>query len=285
MPPVLGTASYIDSVQIQQKAYFRAEVLRHFAAHCGWVIRGEMPTYGGRVIQTCWLHQPDRAAIEGIVNTPASIVRAHVALDFLTTDRVQAEQVQRYLTPRLALRMDPTEPLYCDRGTTYFEHKAPSGRRRQIVVYSDKPSKVFGAGPCCHVEFRMEGARYLLSNRVRTVQDLLDLDHNAFWAENLRLFGPPKTREVGEYWCQSFVRSRSRRSAVFPYNDRETSIGRVGALILRAAMNRDGQVVVNNWLHQFGKNYVFERCDMEEMLRALPTTDLLPPAGNGLWAD
>jgi hypothetical protein len=69
-------------------------------------------------------------------------------------------------------------------------HTGPGRRCSQLVVYSDRPSKVTG-GSCVHIEYRVGGTRALLNDRFPSPGTVQRLDHREFWQKRLHLMEPP----------------------------------------------------------------------------------------------
>jgi hypothetical protein len=68
--------------------------------------------------------------------------------------------------------------------TSYASHQRRTARN--FVIYGDKPSKVTN-GPCCHIEFRYNGADACKARGVRTCDDLLKYDAAQYLDRDMKL--------------------------------------------------------------------------------------------------
>ena len=91
--------------------------------------------------------------------------------------------------------------------TAYFSPRTDQDTKkknaRNIVLYADRTSKLWSArqlhSPCCHLEYRLQGAGTLAAYGLLTLADCAHFDHHAFWAKNLRLYHLPKMAELGRW--------------------------------------------------------------------------------------
>jgi len=69
--------------------------------------------------------------------------------------------------------------------TYYFGNR--TDHKDILVVYSDKRSKVDKSYYCVHIEMRLIGSKILKRNKIYTVADLIDYNHDDFWNKHLDL--------------------------------------------------------------------------------------------------
>lgn len=289
--------SFLDSIEIQQKPFFRAAFLKD-AAGCSRLYGPEVRlTFNGRAINSLWLHQPTRAALTLIDQTCATIVRVHLALDLLTDSASQGRQLQDHIVRHLMPHSKPREDVTWKRTTAYFGWHGGRGPGVSVAIYSDRTSKAIPGHACCHIEWRITGAAALKAAKLRQTSDLLTLKHDEFWAGAARLVQTPSSESLGGLWLRTFLTRSAAHSKRFPFGNwspsnvlsssREATKRRVGQLLLRSQYGREvGEVPVNNdfatWLR---RRNVFGRQSLATLFRPLPNEWLLPPPANALWED
>lgn len=288
----VATVSYIDSVEIQQNSYFKADFLRFMQANCGGAYGptrvNPTPELG---FNSLWLHQPSREAIEYLADKPCRIVRVHIALDLLPATRRTAKELQEYLARTLLLDSRSTEPVTWFVGekqgsstgaTTYFKFSTRHTAGKTATLYSDRVSKVTGQ-PCCHLELRIVRDRTLRSIGLESGLDLLHLDHKRFWNRHLVLAQPPSAEELGKVWEKEFRNGISKTSKRFPYGGRTEAIRRVGNLLLRTSLDRNGETNANDLLHYLKLHRQLGARAAGRLFRRLDSSWLLPMSANAMW--
>lgn len=124
-----------------------------------------------------------------------------IACDFLLKTKKQKTAVQHFLGRHLAHKSqratDSRSGYYFNehKGTWYF---APKKNKERFAIYSDLASRTHKFKHCIHLEFRIDGLDQVKQHGVYTFNNLLTLDHKAFWGESLRLLKPNFTK-LGEY--------------------------------------------------------------------------------------
>lgn len=174
---VLRSASYIDTV----KVYFDREIdvseKIWFDERCGSIIElGALRYQETRWRDGLTLHQPSVEALAYISSGFDAHVlsRVDIALDLLTATRADALQLQDYLERRLLQRWRRgNEPVVKTRGTVYYKR---AGGRNNLVMYSDRTSKVAVGQPCVHIECRMECAAAVKASGIASADDLARTD-------------------------------------------------------------------------------------------------------------
>lgn len=278
-------SSYIDSVEIQQTRFFRQELLRHMARYCGSTHGPKaFGTYGGRIRNLLWLHQPQREAIEYLNDKPAtSIVSVHVALDLTTPSADATYLLSEYLRPRLVLNRVPKEPVKLVGDTLYLSFSAHRRLGKQLAYYDDSPSKVIPDSQCCHIEMRIRGAYELRRSHLRTPAELLALDHREFWKQHLMLLESPSATALGARWLKAFMRRGGKPTARYPYDSRKEAARRTGGRLLRAVQGEDGSPVANDLIHFLRQRRPLGPGSVSDLFTAVPIDWMLPTAENGLW--
>lgn len=281
--------SYFDSVEIQQKKYFRSNFLKFMQSQCGSISGPRsIQLENGISIQSLWLHQPSRSAIEQLLEIDCRISRVHVALDILSRTKSKAKELQEYLSQTFVLSSTPYDPVTWFRtddnssgdSTCYFGFSKPRGPGKTAALYADKVGKVTNT-PCCHLEARLELIKTLQRSSVNNVQNLLNFNHKEFWKQRIMLLQPPTELDIGKAWCKAFT--KSSYSKKFPYGTRTNSIQRVGALLLRTAQDRHGNVNANDLLYFLQNTPVLGKQSPKGCFKALDSSWIVLHSENGLW--
>lgn len=214
---VQAAYSYVDSIGFEVERRLPddlfADVVESLHHAHGWfkkpvLEKVKVPDMGGFRL-FFWLHQPTVRSIELLQQyEPARFYGVDVALDLCVVNLRTASDLEEYvlrhihkeLRPRLwklpSWRLGDKTHI----GHTYFwefidpntgEILVRPGRRdSQIVVYSDRESKVTGER-CLHVEYRVAGTRSMANDGFHSPADVLSLRHREFWAKRLHLLEPP----------------------------------------------------------------------------------------------
>lgn len=130
------TSSYIDSVEFHQKRYFGRDLLQKASDQCGSMVVKEVPTYGGRVIQSLWVNQPNQEFLRYVHSHGLSIriVRVHTALDLITRSKADARRLQDFFVRHLLPVSRPNEDVTWNESTSYFGFEA--ARRGAVALRS-----------------------------------------------------------------------------------------------------------------------------------------------------
>jgi hypothetical protein len=282
---VIATCSYIDSVALQQKLFFRGDAIKYLQQHCGNTYGPtEKATYGGRVIQSLVLHQPEPEALRYIADKACSIVQVDVSLDLLTDSRQDAKALQRFFVRHLMPHRRPSEAIHWIKTTAYFGfNHANHSPGVSVAVYGDRDSKAAGS-PCCHIEWKVKGAAPLRARSLRNAAELLVLDHRRFWREALRVVAVPTIESLGSAWTTAHALGKHGGPRKFPFDSRTASIPRVGSLFLRSAVDDSGDLTSTNdlalYLCRHKKAFPGS---ISSLFDGMDVSSLLPAATNALW--
>jgi hypothetical protein len=290
-PQGISSISYIDSVEIQQRRYFKSDFLRYMRKHTGkWRGPREIKPKQGLSIQSLWLHQPTKAAIEHLAGKSCSITRVQVALDFLPNSNAAAKDLQELLARTFLLSESPydqvkwigdlDDPL-ADK-TCYFGYSKPRGPGKTAALYADKPSKVNGAN-CCHLETRIELRQALNAYALEDGFDLLNLDHRKFWNNRIQLVQTPSAEALGKAWEKAFMQRKGKGTRRLPYGGRTEATKRIGHLLLRAAQDKHGRANANDLLHFLKTAKPLGDQPIMSLFQSLDNSWALPPSSNALW--
>ena len=140
------------------------------------------------------LQSPTRTALEiaaQIAIDDLLVVRFDPCRDHIQPDQQTADIYADYLQRHAVQRHVVTETLMC-RNTTY---SARHRSRTNLVIYSTKLSKATGEH-CAHLELRIRGGAKLKRMGYGTIQQIIDMDHQAFWNKHLVLIEPQYRTEV-----------------------------------------------------------------------------------------
>ncbi|TFI46782.1 hypothetical protein E4O93_16085 [Diaphorobacter sp. DS2] len=223
--------------------------------HCGsYTVRAIQPRYqAGR---KCFLalHQPTPRCLEILRELLGSEVNAELTYAEVTRDLRLPQPVSLELRKVFvrAVQMPYQRELSVDhKGSRYWGMRSKAGSRQGSVLtlYTDLPSKLHNARPrsdappCFHIEWRASGKAALAKLGLRSVDDLIDFDHERHWDTCLNLFGMPRKTDLGRLLaaCQG-GRSDATDTA---YRQRATR--------WIAAHSQDGEFVLHNALKSVPK--------------------------------
>jgi hypothetical protein len=248
---VVESRSYIDTVEVQQNPFFRKLFINFAREHCGDTYGPCLKRLGsGRTSNVISLHQPDLEAVWASDSlTPGRVTRVHVALDLITRTKADAREVHHWLAKHLVQGDCPRKPMRWFKSTTYFDRSVANRTGSCLTIYSDNPSKIDERRPCCHLEWRTGGAQTLERAELRYPEQLVELNHTAFWEKRLKLRAAPASEILGAMWMKAFLHPSRKESKRFPWK-RTDSPGRVGELLLRGNVSkRDGQTYCHDLAH------------------------------------
>jgi hypothetical protein len=195
------------------------------------------------------------------------ITRFDVALDLVTRTFGEAEALHNYIERRLVQPRRSPSGVKRFKSTVYY---ARASARNNIVIYSDKPSKIDGR-PCCHIEWRIGRGAAVRAAGVDSAADIVALDHRAFWAKRLVLRDLPAggmlTRLGRQLRGNSAGKSRPRKVRLGSgvYYDRDAAVASVW---LRATATAEVGWTVQEALDQRGTQWAkyFPRLPISWML-------------------
>lgn len=178
---------------------------------------GPDPAYGFDLV--LWVHQPTIGAIKLLQKTArCELYAVHVALDVPVGPDGDLAGLRAYLGRHLQKNSRPVNPVHRYKDTMYVgglralrngltgvARMAHSRRGTELVIYSDRPSKVTGE-ICCHMEWRTTGARSLGQQGLSTLAEVLRINHTAFWRDHLRLQAPPSLSRLTGFYADRLGR-------------------------------------------------------------------------------
>lgn len=156
------------------------------------------------------IFQPSREALIELQRALESRHRirmgyAELAFDWLVADRNAADTLYRFIVKHMRVPY-LRHAVTFEEETAYFAPRAAddlSKNVRNVVLYADRPSKLWGArqdrSPCCHLEHRFHGVDTLAQRGLLSLEDCIRFDHRAYWTEHLRLFRLPSKVELGRW--------------------------------------------------------------------------------------
>jgi hypothetical protein len=188
LPEITARISYVDTLQIWTAAPLSPEQLRALRAQCGSV-RVFSETLRNRPdLKRRYLIQQPSAGALAFLRQEASYVhlinRVDAALDLIVADASAAHQLDTFFLRHKVQRWHGQRRMRAYEGTTYISRDRWTARN--LVQYSDMPSKITGS-PCCHLELRLMGAEACRRAGIEFLEDLLDLDHRKLWSKELCL--------------------------------------------------------------------------------------------------
>lgn len=178
----------------------------------------------------------------------------------------------------------PRERITQFHSTAYYNFSQTKGPRRNLVVYSDKMSKVLPDAFCTHIEMRIVGAKNLTAANIRYDTDLLKLDHQAFWKQQIKLVDTPSAEVLGTVWRRHFEKNGRRGTRQFPFGSREKSVRRVGHLCERmAAIDDSGYFTATDLQYLLSSLRILGPTLPATLFRDAGIDLILPEPGNALW--
>ena len=141
------------------------------------------------------------------MTVPVYINRVELALDVLTNTASDAEVLQHRVARMVEKRWE-RNGAFESSGTVYIGR---GSGRSQMVLYSDRPSKVQRGRSCLHIEYRLRTVSKVREIGIRLVGDLVNFDHHLFWQQHLRLFQIDRAK-LGKMLARRYLNSRDRAS-------------------------------------------------------------------------
>ncbi len=181
-------AVYFDTVAVLLRRGVSDRARAEIGKHCGSINVRTSKACGGGYPFRMTLSQPQPEALRLIEENLDHIVSEfHVACDLPARTVSDAEALTSVIQH---LAIQPWHGRRKSRlvkgATSYAAHKRRTARN--VVIYGDKPSKVADrAGPCCHIEFRYNGADACGARGVRTCGDLLSYDATQYLDRDMKL--------------------------------------------------------------------------------------------------
>jgi len=277
--------SGFDSIELHSMSHFPRRFVGDIEQHCGglWYPEKFSP-FDGCTKYRMWLHQPRREAIEALSGHDCVVTKVQVCLDLLTRSRQDAQLLHGIMTRHIRTKAKATEPSVQYKNTTYFNFDRKHGPRKNLLAYSDRQSKIAPRWSCTHVELRIVGSKHLDAAGIRHQDGLLNLDHRAFWEENIHLVDIPSAEEMGQEWCRHFEKAREGKSRRFPYGTRVNSIRRMGHSFERMVALHDSGYFRAHDLEYILRSYnVFGGKLPSHLFPRVRVESILPGHENGFW--
>jgi hypothetical protein len=127
-----------------------------------------------------------------IVGGDCAINYAEFAVDFITDELQIKEKLfaffNRHLV-RIPSRQSKASP-YCNDDFDEATYLSPKGDKESLLFYSDEPARTEDDQLCLHVEFRVKGWAQVKKQKILTISDLIEFDHQQLWDNQLDLRRP-----------------------------------------------------------------------------------------------
>jgi len=143
-------------------------------------------------------------AANNIVSGDYAITYIELAIDFLVPNKKALTQLQYFFDRHLVHNRTSKKPAEgdfhfvltgdkkveckckstCICRTRYF---TPESDKKRLAMYSDRPSKTDNTSPCVHIEKRFQSLIHLKKLGLYTLENIIQIDHEAFWQEHLDL--------------------------------------------------------------------------------------------------
>jgi hypothetical protein len=217
--------AYFDVVRIWFSMFLPPSIISILRGLCGGEVNevpGVMRFYDeeGQIhyrrpwIYKLELHQPRPEAFAyldrcGFLPEEYFINYIEFALDLTTETRADKEIVYEFIAAHLVQRWRGRRSVFAFRSGFY------NGRRQRggwnfPVSYTEKPSKITGE-PCCHIEWRCQGAKNIKRLGIHTFADMANFSHRTFWKRRLLLKAIVSLEELGK----TFMRHRRKRKPLW----------------------------------------------------------------------
>lgn len=179
-------AVYIDTVAVLLRRGVSDRARAEIGKHCGSINVRTSKACGRGYPFRMTLHQPQSEAFRLIEENVDHIVgEFHVAYDLPARTDSDAKELTSVIQHLAIQPWHGSRRSRLVRGaTSYASHERRTAR--SFVIYGDRPSKVTKE-PCCHIEFRYNGADSCRARGVRTCDDLLKYDAAQYLDRDMKL--------------------------------------------------------------------------------------------------
>ncbi|HUS96767.1 MAG TPA: hypothetical protein VMX97_08525 [Hyphomicrobiaceae bacterium] len=190
LPPIVDRHPSLDAITVWLERPISETQIDLVRASCGFLeVHNEPMEFSLEFQQRLQLKQPRDLAfmLLRLMNKGEYLINyAEVALDLITASDADHDALRAVLDRCLVQPYHGKRKLSAYRDTSYSAYKRWTGN--SITLYSDRESKVTGETNCNHVEWRISGARSVVSAKLATFEEVLKFDHQAFWRKKLRLY-------------------------------------------------------------------------------------------------
>lgn len=169
------------------------------------------------------LFQPTRQCLRLLRKTLGAEINADLTYVELARDITIPKKARTalYAAFMQSVKVPHQRALFVKYKNTYYCGRRAENDDRDgsvLVLYTDRPSKLNNARPaadalkCFHVELRLSGKAALAKHGIRSLDDLIQFDHEQHWHTSLNFFVLPSKTEVGRLLA-ACCRGRSDASA------------------------------------------------------------------------
>jgi hypothetical protein len=180
-----GIYHYIDMVRMRLKSQLSQSERRWFDARCKFrEYEPKLPDLDFPYRLQVFQPTDDVLARLGRINH-ARLAFAELALDWAFGDDKSNSQACDLLYTFNVKKYHGEQHVVLYPGSTRY-----SGRRRApnvLVIYPDRPSKVWGEIHTMHLEWRINSFKALCRAGIKSIADLTRIDHREFWRQRLYL--------------------------------------------------------------------------------------------------
>lgn len=139
-------------------------------------------------VQRVTAFQPTTEALEWLARRNDILLNyVEIAFDWIFSSEDDKQEAFTFVCEHLVKRYHRDQGIRFAGEDGFTRYTGPRGAPNLIAVYADLPSKVTGEVECLHFDWRISGVASLRRAGIRSVRDLLHLDHGAFWRERLVL--------------------------------------------------------------------------------------------------
>jgi hypothetical protein len=177
---------YFDTVAVLLRIGVSGRARAEIGKYCGSISLRTSKACGSGYPFRMTLNQPQPEAFRLIEeNIDHIVTEFHVAYDLPARTASDAKELTSVIQ-RLAVQPwhGRRKSRLVKEATSYASHRRRTARN--FVIYGDRPSKVTN-GPCCHIEFRYNGADACKARGVRTCHDLVNYNATQYLDHDMKL--------------------------------------------------------------------------------------------------
>lgn len=217
LPRPVGHDCYFDNVQAWIKRKLDAHEVEWFRSQCGkggFAAHDEIARFDWRYCQRLELRQPHKKAVQRLATFKDILINdVEIAFDrsFEGSGDPQAVEqfFDRHNLKRYHGRQDVGHCTGNNGSRTRYTSQDPNVRNN-IAAYCEPFCRRTGELHCLHLEWRAKRASTVRGHGIRSVTDLLNFDHQAFWQKNL-LLRDIDLRKLGHLWNNHFEKTGRKK--------------------------------------------------------------------------
>jgi hypothetical protein len=178
---------YIDRITVWVKQPLTNAQIVWLRQHCGKVhVRNRRADFDYLLKQRLQLCRPTDEVLRWLSRLPDVYLNyVEIALDWTFPNEFEREDAYEFVSRHFVKRYHGSQGIRFVRGVTRYTG-GPSVPNL-FLMYGDLPCRITGEIFCLHLEWRRRRRDNLQRAGIRSIADLLHLDHRAFWQKRLLL--------------------------------------------------------------------------------------------------